>query len=131
MFDGFFLGSLELRLEGDGSMKKIMLLLIAILVIVHLSSPPVLAAPRSYESRTVVIMRIIYHQIFGLGACDYQSRDFVQIIIDDSGGPTLQGDADHYGGGKTDDKLGDDGFNDLNAGVDTDAVNNIRFGLTQ
>ena len=111
-------------------MKKIMLLLIAIPAIVHLSSPPVLAAPRSYESRTVVIMRIVYYQIFGLGVSSYQSRDFVPILIDDSGVPTLRGDADHYGGGKTDDKMGDDGLNDLNAGVDTDTAYSIKFGLT-
>ncbi|MCK4350574.1 MAG: hypothetical protein KAX13_06930 [Candidatus Krumholzibacteria bacterium] len=92
-------------------MKKIMLLLITILVILYLSSPPVLAAPRSYESRTVVIMRIVYHQIFGLGVSAYHGRDFVPIIIDDSNEPSLQGDADDYGGGKMDDRKGDEGVN--------------------
>ena len=112
-------------------MKKIMLLLTAILVISCLSSPPVLAASRSYESRTVVMMRVIYHHIFGLGASIQTSRDFVQIIIDDSGEPKLGGDADDYGGGKSDDRMGDDGLNDLHAGVDTDTVANLRFGTTR
>ncbi len=117
-------------MEGDGSMKKIMLLLTAVLVIVHLSSPPVLAAPRSYESRTLVIMRMVYHQIFGLGVSAYNGRDFVRIIIDDSGEPKLQGDADDLGGGKSNDRMGDDGLNDLTAGMDTDTVANLKFGLT-
>ncbi len=112
-------------------MKKIMLLLTAILVIVHLSSPPVLAAPRSCESRTLVIMRVIYQQIFGLGVSTYHGRDFVPIIIDDSGEPRLGGDADDYGGGKSDDRMGDDGLNDLHAGVDTDTVANLKFGTTR
>lgn len=124
---GFLLVSLELRLEGDGSMKKIMLLLIMVLVISYLSSPPVLAAPRSYESRTVVIMRIVYHHIFGLGVSAYNGRDFVKIIIDDSGEPRLEGDADHYGGGKSNDRMGDDGVNDITAGMETDTLNNLKF----
>jgi hypothetical protein len=108
-------------------MKKIMLLLTAILVITYLSSPPVQAASRSYESRTTVIMRIIYHHIFGLGASAQVGRDFIPILIDDSDDPILRGDADHLGGGKSDDRMGDEDKNDLSAGMDADALNNFKF----
>ncbi len=110
-------------------MKKIMLLLTAILVISCLSSPPVLAASRSYESRTVVMMRVIYHHIFGLGASIQTSRDFVQIIIDDSADPRLEGDADDYGGGKSDDRMGDEGASGLSSGMYTDTLNNYKFDV--
>ena len=79
-------------------MKKIMLLMTAILVISYLSSPPVLAASRSYESRTCVVLRIMYEQIFGLRVSNPHSRELLEIIADDLSGINLQGDADHLGG---------------------------------
>ncbi len=111
-------------------MKKIMLLLTAILVITYLSSPPVLAASRSYESRTATILRIICHQVFGLGGSSYSIGDFDRIIIDDTIDPRLQGDADDYGGGKMDDQKGGEGIDDLNAGMDADTLNNLKFSVT-
>lgn len=120
-------GALSLRMEGDGSMKKIMLLMTAILVISYLSSQPALAASRSYESRTMILVRILHHQIFGFRVSTLGSRDFTEIIIDGSGEIDLQGDADHLGGGKTDDRMGDEGLDDLAAGMETDALNNLLF----
>ena len=108
-------------------MKKIMLLMIAILVISCLSSPPILADSRSYEYRTFAIMRIMYEQIFGLRVSNPHSREIIEIIIDDSNGIDLQGDADDYGHGKSDNTMGDEDKTDISAGMDADALNNLNF----
>lgn len=111
-------------------MKRIMLLLTAILVISYLSSPPVLAASRSYESRTVILMRILHHQIFGFRVSSLSSRELTEIIIDGSDEIRLQGDADHLGGGKSDDRMGDEGLDEIAAGMETDALyNNLLIDI--
>ena len=104
-------------------MKKLMLLT-AILVIAYLSSSPALAASRPYESRAAVIMQVMYHQLFGFTS--FGAVEFTGLFIDDTDQNTLQGDADHLGGGKTGDMLGD-GDKTVSAGMETDALNNIKF----
>jgi hypothetical protein len=86
-------------------MKRTILLLTTVLVITYLSSPPVLAASSSQESRTLVVMKILYHQFLGFRAPSLSSRD-ISIIIDGPGDIDLRGDADDYGGGRIDDKRG-------------------------
>lgn len=86
-------------------MKRTVLLLTAVLVITYLSSPPVLAASSSQESRTLVVMKILYHQFLGFRTPSLSTRDFTPIV-DGSGDIELRGDADDLGGGKIDDKRG-------------------------
>ena len=87
-------------------MRRTVLLLTAVLVITYLSAPPVLAASSSRESRTLVVMKILYHQFLGFRVSSTSiDRDF-GVIIDGSDDIELRGDADDLGGGKVDYKRG-------------------------
>lgn len=86
-------------------MRRTVLLLTAVMVIMYLSAPPVLAASSSRESRTLVVLKILYHQFLGFRASSPSIRDF-SVIVDESNDIELRGDADDLGGGKVDDKRG-------------------------
>jgi hypothetical protein len=108
-------------------MKRTVLLLTAVLVITYLSSPPVMAASSSQGSRTLAVMKILYHQFLGFRAPSLSSKDFI-VVIDGSGDIELRGDADDYGGGKIDDKRGN--LDDLGA-IPVDGIDITKTSSTR
>jgi hypothetical protein len=95
-----------LRSEGDGSMKKTILLLIAILMISYLSSTRLVAAEPLRESRSIVVLRMIYENFYAFGGSFQMLRVFMpsdRLEVDDAiDDGRLSGDADDLAGGKTD-----------------------------
>jgi hypothetical protein len=71
-------------------------------MISYLSSAPVMAASRACESRGMVILQFIYQGICAFRGCVIEAKEYELIDGYEIDDVILGGDADHYGGGKTD-----------------------------
>jgi hypothetical protein len=81
-------------------MKKLVLLLTALLVLSTLVSSPVLAARPSLEYRIHSIFGIFYRSMFLLGGVVIVPEEIVPINNGGGAGSRLGGDADDYGNGR-------------------------------
>jgi hypothetical protein len=83
-------------------MKKLVLLLTALLVLSTLVSSPVLAARPSLEYRIHSMFGIFYRSMFLLGGVVIVPEEIVPINNGGGAGSRLGGDADDYGNGRGD-----------------------------
>lgn len=81
-------------------MKKLVLLLTALLVLSTLVSSPVLAARPSLEYRIHSMFGIFYRSMFLLGGVVIVPEEIVPINNGGGAGARLGGDADDYGNGR-------------------------------
>lgn len=86
--------------EGDGSMKKLVLLLSALLVLSAIASSPVLASRPSFEYRIQSLLAMFYQRAFPFSGVFIMPGETGPINSGGSWGGALAGDADDYGNGR-------------------------------
>jgi hypothetical protein len=84
---------------GDGSMKKLVLLLSALLVLSTFTASPVFAARPCLDCRIQSILALIYQNIFPLSGVFVMPGDLTPINGGGADG-LVGGDADDYGNGR-------------------------------
>jgi hypothetical protein len=84
-------------------MKKLVLLLSALLVLSSFASSPVLAARPSVEYRFQSFLATLYQYVFPLSGVYWMPGDFGPGTDGSGNGSLLGGDADDYGNGRSSD----------------------------
>jgi hypothetical protein len=96
---------------GDGNMKKLVLLLSALLVLSAFAASPASAARPSLDIRVQSILAALYQSMFPLSGVFVMPGDIVPVNRGGGGGGFVGGDADDYGNGR-----GADAGSDLRGG---------------
>ena len=82
-------------------MKRLLLLLCALLLVSLVSSSDLLAASKSREFRIQTMLAIFWQHAFPLPVLYFVPDDAQPIVIGDNPGSKVSGDADDYANGKS------------------------------
>jgi hypothetical protein len=85
---------------GDGSMKKLVLLLSALLILSAFAASPASAARPSLDIRVQSILAMLYQSMFPFSGVFVMPGEIVPVNGGGGGGGLVGGDADDYGNGR-------------------------------